>query len=209
MLGPEAPSETADLPWRSAPLAGSQPAPVETSVPRRSAPLAGSRVTVLLVLNSFRGPGRPAFRATANPVLCIGDSCWISSGTDRNAIEMPRAKALGPFNTIGARAGACNRKLACVFRDVDLDGGRAELQPVELGFMRHVRHQGVIADPDRSCDMAGKSVVCGSTLRGDGWRAWVIPEPLAAGAGAVALKAALDLGLPSARAAALSAPVER
>lgn len=203
------PSATAELPWQSAPPVARAPDTADIGVRPAPALAMSSRVTVLLILDTATGPPYRPVRTNANPVLCIGQSCWISAGSDRRAVEMPRIKALGPFNTLGARAGACNRKRACVFRDVDLDGIRAELQPIDLGFLRHIRHQPLAVDPDRSCDLAGNALVCGTTLRGDGWRAWVIPEATAVTAGPIALKAAVDRGLPSARAASLTAPVER
>ena len=57
---------------------------------------------------------------TADPVICAGQSCWVSAGPDHPSTAMPRGKALGPGNTLGRRAAACNQSLTCIFRDVDL-----------------------------------------------------------------------------------------
>ncbi len=81
---------------------------------------AGTRVTILLIMD----PGKTGIRRyglkTADPVLCMGTSCWVSAGPDRSAVEAARGKVLGPGNTLGRRAAACNHSLGCVFRDVDL-----------------------------------------------------------------------------------------
>jgi colicin import membrane protein len=143
---------------------------------------------------------------TADPVLCLGASCWVSAGPDKSAVEAARGKVLGPGNTLGRRAAACNHSLGCVFRDVDLKTDSASLQPIDLRIMRHDRRQPLAVRADRSCDFVGRRLHCATLFRAKDWRAWVIPEALAREAGEGALKEAIERGLPSGRAAALDRP---
>jgi len=154
------------------------------------------RVSVLLIVE----PRRPG-KAT-NPVLCIEKSCYISGGADDDADRVTRDHALGPGNTIGRRAGPCNKQRTCIYRDVYL-GEIASIQPIDLGFWGHKRHDIYSVRPDKSCDVIKGRLFCASPVIGHGYRAWIVPEGIAARAGAEALEAALEEGLPRARSAAL------
>jgi colicin import membrane protein len=155
-------------------------------------------------------PGKTGIRRygvkTADPVVCIGTTCWVSAGPDKSAIEAARGKVLGPGNTLGRRAAACNHSLGCVFRDVDLKSDMASLQPIDLRIMRHDRRQPLAVKTDRSCDFDGRQLYCATLFRAKDWRAWIVPEPLAREVGEAALKAAIERGLPVGRAAALDGP---
>lgn len=166
------------------------PLPVDTN---EHAP---ERVSVLLIVE----PRRPG-KAT-NPVLCIEKSCYISGGADDAADRVTRDHALGPGNTIGRRAGPCNKQRTCIYRNVYL-GQIASIQPVDLGFWGHKRHDIYTVRPDKSCDVIKGRLFCASPVIGHGYRAWIVPEEIAARAGARALEAALAEGLPPARSAAL------
>lgn len=153
------------------------------------------RVTVLLVMK----PGQTGIRRfgnkTADPVLCAGPKCWIGSGNARTARAVTRAMALGPANTMGPRAAACNRHLACVFRDIDLGGPAATIQPIDLRVLRHDRREPLRLAADPSCRLANGAIVCDKLFASRSWRAWVIDEKLAREAGPAALEAALANGL--------------
>lgn len=157
---------------------------------------APERVTVLLIVEPRR------HGKSANPVLCIDKSCYISAGADDDADRMSRVEALGPGNTIGRRAGPCNKQVTCIYRNVYL-GDIASIQPVDLGFWGHKRHDIYTVRPDKSCDVIKGRLFCTSPVIGHGYRAWIVPEKIAARAGAEALEAALEDGLPTARSAAL------
>ncbi len=161
-----------------------------------------TRATILLVMD----PRRRVFAAyppRANPVLCIGQGCYVSGGANAPAQYMPRWSALGPANSIGRRAGPCRNQLTCVFRDVELGGGYGQIQPVDMGLLHHDRREIRGVRPDPTCDLVGGRLFCAEPVVARGYRAWIVPELIATKAGPDALREALALGLPTARAAAL------
>jgi len=166
-----------------------------------------ARVTVLLVMDP-RHRIFPAYPPAANPVLCIGPGCYISGGADAPAEYMPRGSALGPVNSIGRRAGPCRNQLTCVFRDVELGGGYAQIQPVDMGLMHHDRREIRGVRPDPTCDLTGGHLFCAEPVVGKGYRAWIVPEVIATKAGAEALREALAHGLPAARSATIDPAID-
>jgi hypothetical protein len=180
------------------PIAVVEPRPTAPSKPSATLTAHSGRATVLLILEPGDYGIRRFNRTQADPVLCVGTTCWISQGPGTSAKAMPRDRALG--NTLGGRAGACRMKLACVFRDVDLGTGKAPLQPVDLHVLRHDRREVTDASADPSCDVTAGRLLCGSTVRSATYRAWIVPELTAAAAGDAALEAALSGGLSSQRA---------
>ena len=166
------------------------------------ASLLPMRITVLLVIQPRNG-GR--FTHTANPILCIENGCYISGGLQSAADYMPRSKALGPLNSIGRRAGLCQNQLRCAFRDVDLGGTVGFIQPVDMGLLHHDRREVRKAEPDQTCDVTHGRLYCSAPIIAYDYRAWVVPEFVAAKAGAAALEEALEEGLPASRSAWLDA----
>lgn len=166
-------------------------------------------VTILLVMDPGTNGIRRFGKKTADPVICAGASCWASSGPDHPSAAMPRGKALGPGNTLGRRAGACNESLTCIFRDVDLGSNPQALQPIDLRVMRHDRREPLTVAASGRCEVAGTQLYCSDTFKSRTWRAWIVPESLAERAGPGMLKAAVDGGLSSARAADLRATLQQ
>jgi colicin import membrane protein len=158
------------------------------------------RVTVLVVMQPRRH-GFGGRRMTANPVLCVGQECYVSNGAGSPATVMQRARALGPGNTLGRNAGACRNQTTCVFRGIVLSGLMSTIQPVDMGFLRHDRRETRTIEPDRSCDASGGALYCSAPIVSTGYRAWIIPESVADKAGALVLERALDDGLPAGRSA--------
>ena len=159
-----------------------------------------TRVTILLVMD----PRKRIFATyppTANPVLCIGQGCYVSGGAGAPAEYMPRFSALGPANSIGRRAGPCRNQLTCVFRDVELGGGYGQIQPVDMGLLHHDRREIRGVRPDPTCDLISGRLFCAEPTVAKGYRAWIVPENIATKAGAEALREALALGLPTVRSA--------
>lgn len=184
--------------------------PVKDAVPRRA--LADTRpakpperVTILLSIEPGKTGIRRFGKKTADPVLCAGHTCWIAAGTGRAAREVTRGLALGPANTMGRRAAACNRHLTCVFRDVDLDAPSADIQPIDLRILRHDRRKPLRLEADPSCRLVNGALACDKLFVARSWRAWVIDEELARKAGPEALESALKRGLAPAQSAALGA----
>ncbi|MEW5962475.1 MAG: hypothetical protein AB1749_02840, partial [Pseudomonadota bacterium] len=188
---------------------GGEPAASRAARSARSAtdpvapvPPGGERVTVLLRME----PGAKGIRRwskTADAVLCVAESCYVSRGAVAPAEKMPRWQAFGPLTTLFTRAGACSNTLACVFRDVDLEAARALVEPVDLRFIVHDRREAREAEADRTCRVVRSGhLTCERTLYGRGWSAWIVPESVAARAGSGALETAIAAGVP-ARAAEL------
>jgi chemotaxis protein histidine kinase CheA len=187
-------------------LGGPPPAPWDDQLAGDDAAHAGeagllpARVTVLLVVepkeSKFTGMPR-----SPNLVLCVGESCYVSSGAGAPAITMPRWQTLGPANTLGRRAGPCNRHPTCVFRSVELTRNTAWIQPISMGFWHHDRLDIRTVSPDRTCEVAGRQLYCAKPIVAHGYRAWIVPEDTARRAGAAALEEAVESGLPLARSA--------
>lgn len=159
---------------------------------------ASSILTTATVLLKMKpgNTGLRRFKKTADPVLCGRRHCYMSKGFEEKAQRMQRGTTLGPFNTLGQRAGACRQKLICAFRHVDLMDHGILLQPVDLKFMRHDRraYRSVKADP--SCKISAGRLHCANPIKAKSWTAWIVPEHIAAQAGGDALETALQDGLP-------------
>jgi colicin import membrane protein len=149
-----------------------------------------------------RRHGFAGTRRTANPVLCLGRSCYISAGPEDAADLLSRWKTLGPANSIGRRAGPCRNQLTCVFRNVDLGGPSGAIQPIDMGLWHHDRRDIKTVQADRTCEVISRRLFCATPVIGHRYRAWIVPEAVAAKAGPDALEDALEEGLPSARSAA-------
>lgn len=158
------------------------------------------RATLLLALEpGSRGIRR--YEKTADPVICLGNRCYISSGAEDPAREMTRGRALGPGNTLGQRAGACRHSLTCVFRDVDVGGGNVQVQPIDLRLLRHDRREVVTVTPDETCTVTAGRLKCSRGIVAGSYRIWVVPESVARRAGAGALQSVLADGLAQPRTA--------
>jgi colicin import membrane protein len=183
------PSREPDL---SSPFFDEPPATAAATYPQR--------VTVLVIMQPRRH-GFGGRRMTANPVLCVGDSCYVSNGAGAMASVMRRAQALGPGNTLGRNAGVCRNDTTCVYRGVTLPGPMTTIQPVDMGFLRHDRREIRSVEPDGSCATTAGALSCSTPVVASGYRAWIVPEAVAEAAGANGLERVLNEGLPAARSA--------
>lgn len=152
--------------------------------------------TVLLKLKPGN-KGLRRFKKTADPVLCGRRHCYMSLGFEKKAQRMARGATLGPFNTLGRRAGSCRQSVICAFRGVDIMNDGVLLQPVDLKFMRHDRRAYRSLKADSSCRVSGGRLHCANPIVAKTWTAWVVPEHIAVEAGNDALATALTEGLPS------------
>ena len=163
--------------------------------PAGPATVASRHATVLLVLE----PGSRGIRRwnkTADPMLCIGETCYISTGATAAATALTRAKAFGPGVALGSRAGACRNALGCVFRAIKLDHAATSMQPIDLRILRHDRREIREVTADETCRLTRGVLSCRTPVRADTYRAWIVPEDLAELTGPEALAAALGAGLP-------------
>ncbi|MGI9410312.1 MAG: OmpH family outer membrane protein [Hyphomicrobiaceae bacterium] len=154
------------------------------------------RVTILLVMRPGRRSPR-RFARHADPIVCMGSRCYISRGFNADARVLSRRRALGPGNSLGRRSGACRATPLCVFRNVDLDGADALVQPIDIGWLRHDRRSPVRVVGDDTCAIAKGRLSCDEPIETAGYRLWIVPEPVAERAGGAALRRALSTGLRS------------
>jgi hypothetical protein len=189
----------AEVATPNAPVTEAAPSQDQRLLPREAVRNATS-VTVLLVME----PGTTGIRMgsqTADPVICLDQWCYVSTGTETPAKVMSRGATLGPINTLGLRAGACRKSLTCIYRGLDIaayfaaGAKAASLQPVDLRYLHHDRRQAMPLRIDNGCSAQRSEIRCAKALHGKGWTAWIIPENLAVEAGADGLQAALDAGL--------------
>jgi colicin import membrane protein len=163
-----------------------------------------TRFTVLLTME----PGTYGIRRrgpkVADPLLCVREGCYISTGPDSPAVFMPGRMATGIGNTLGARAGACRRSLGCVFRDVDLGPLPALLQPVDLHIFKHDRRPSHLVREDSACRREPGRIFCRHGIYADTYTLWVVPESIALAAGPAALQRAIAEGLGGPRSAELT-----
>lgn len=157
-------------------------------------PQIGTRVAVLLMMTAG-SKGIRRWNKSADPMLCIDDVCYISAGAEAAAKRLPRSTAFGPGVALGSRAGACNNSLGCVFRDIDLAAQSAQLQPIDLRVVRHDRREQSEVRPDETCAVSGGKLECRAGVSSSTWRAWIVPEAVAARAGSAVLEAAVSAGL--------------
>ena len=200
-------------PPAAAAVAPEPPPPAKIKVTRAHAPDVQhedavapdeTRATILLVMEpGTRGIRR--YEKTADPVLCLGQSCYISNGVDRPATATTRGRAFGPGNTLGQRAGACRHSLGCVFRNVDVGHGEIDLQPVDLRILRHDRREVQMVNVDATCAAVAGRLKCSRGVQSRTYRVWIVPESIARRAGDAALLGAVGAGLPDLRSAELDA----
>lgn len=150
----------------------------------------GARVAILLVLN----PGQTEEKRAASkssPVLCLQDTCYISSGSTDPAKVVARADA----TRSGADAGACVGKPHCVFRGVTLAPG-SFIQIVDMGPAKLIRMETIEARADKSCHVSDGTLACEGPITAPDYRMWLVPEAVAEKAGFNELEAAVADELP-------------
>ena len=152
------------------------------------------RFAVLLVME----PGNRGIRRhnkTADPVLCVDDGCYVSNGPEAAAALLPRNKALGFGRTWGARAGACQNSLGCVFRGVEARSLPFHVQPVDMRVIRHDRREMQSVSAGSDCFVVAGRLTCRRPVRSHDYVMWLVPERLAEKLGPAYLDKALADGL--------------
>ena len=199
------PSILATLPSSTQPAATAQRnSETERLAALRQPHRAASRATIMIIMEPGN-KGIRRFEKTADPVLCVKHGCYVSEGAGKPALFKQRNQVLGFTNTLGARAGACQRSLGCAFRDVDLAGSGGFVQPVDMKVLAHDRRESQIVDTDSDCRIEGVRLICRRSLMMAGsYRLWVVPEALADRAGSELLERALREGLSSGQSAELA-----
>ncbi|MDX2202352.1 MAG: hypothetical protein NW223_06370 [Hyphomicrobiaceae bacterium] len=176
--------------------------------PERGEPLASGaralemRVAVLLIM----APGNKGIRRhnkTADPVLCVNDGCYLSSGPDLPARLLPARRVLGFAGVFGERAAACRNHLGCVFRGIAVSEVPLIVQPIDMRVVKHDRRRMQAIEADSACSAEGGRLVCTRGIYAEDYAMWVVPESLARAVGPEGLERALAQGLSGPRSAGL------
>ena len=173
-------------------------APQALAAPAAVAAPPAPRVTILVVLETKSSGTAGGLQRIANPpdpIVCLGDDCYLSSGYETAARRLPRKDALLLKSSSEASASSCKDKTACVFRDVPVARG-AELRLVDLSSASHDNHRPVEVRADVSCAMTDDELTCDEPVTSPDHRIWIVPEVTATKAGAAGLEDALAQGLP-------------
>jgi hypothetical protein len=152
-----------------------------------------TRATLLLVMDE----NFDTTKSTPDPILCLGDTCHVSSGFERAAVNIERKDTKALTNSRAASANSCMGHSACVFRDVPIPED-AIVEVIDLGSPNKFEsHNGYSAEVDRSCKMSSNKILsCEHPLSTSSFRVWIVPEDTAKSAGAAALETAIVEGLP-------------
>ena len=202
---PKPATAPAAMPPAAAPAAAA-PAPVQQAAtkpdivpaakdtaPTSSGDTAPTHVTVLLVLTS-RTAAAPQGKVQSNPIVCAGETCYLSAGNSSPSKAMPRAEAMAAKNAALGLTTACEGKTSCVFRDVTLPPSTS-LQVVDAGFARAEPFAAVDVKPDKTCAITEGDLDCEEPVTAKDYRLWLVPEQLAQSAKAAQIEDALSTGL--------------
>lgn len=171
---------------------------VQANVPAAS-PTAGpkgtittNRATILVVLNQT---GSGEIPKTFDPILCLGEVCYVSTGSETEARRVARKDALSTKSSMATGAGVCAGLPACAFRGIDLPEGTAA-QIVDLGLVRPEQREAIKTKIDLTCTVEDDFLACDRPVTAPDYRIWIVPEAVAAKAGGERIEAALDAELP-------------
>jgi hypothetical protein len=149
-------------------------------------------VTILLTID---GDGTAAAGQSHDPVICFGESCFVSAGLSAAAIKVSKGDVLKLKSTGGVSPDSCKGKVACVYRNVGLEKG-ALLQLIELGSASGDPSRTYLAEPDTSCKSTDGVLICDNPIATPDFRVWVVPEATANSAGSPSIEDAIADGLP-------------
>lgn len=130
-----------------------------------------------------------------HPILCDADGCYVSNGAQAPASYHGFRESLSFTGRLGRGAGECNHSNVCIFRNVDLSGPTAMLQPINLKLVRHDRRAQSEVTIDESCRVIEGRLSCSRPVRTPGYTLWVVPERLASEIGPEMLQGAVIAGL--------------
>jgi colicin import membrane protein len=86
-----------------------------------------------------------------------------------------------------------------VFRNIELTGASAVIQPVDLRILKHDRRAAIEVRIDATCRIERRAIVCNERQSSGDYRISVIPEAIAREGGGSALQATLGRTLATAR----------
>ena len=114
---PPAPVQ-APAPQKADVQAKAEPIPAAPAQPVTESSVPSQHATLLLALEtggtSSKSGSAPAF----DPIICLGDTCFVSAGLNANAVKLAKLDALKLKSTSDASPDSCKGKAGCVFRNV-------------------------------------------------------------------------------------------
>jgi hypothetical protein len=183
-------SESAAAPEKLAAL------PPKTSVappegPRAIPVMERAPATILLVMDIAGN----AVASKPDPIICVENRCWISSGMVAPALGMTRSQAGELKTTAAVSPIGCSGKSGCVFRNVLVDPSkRIEVLTITGDGSRSLGAYTLA--PDDSCRGDGNTLSCANGVTTQNYHIWIVPEAIASEAGAARLESAVAEGLP-------------
>ncbi len=168
---------------------------VEAAKPADTTLALSPHASLLVTLETSGTSNKSAAPPTYDPLICLGDSCYVSAGLNAAAVKLAKTDALKLKTTSEASPDSCKGKVGCVFRDVAVPAG-ALVQVVELGSATQSSVQPVQIQLDTSCKAADGDLNCDSPILTTDFRLWVVPEETARSAGVPAIEEAVADGLP-------------
>lgn len=195
-----APTKTAESTPPPAPpkpdvQANVDPKPAEPTQAPAAAIVPAQHATLLLALETSGASSKSAAAPTFDPMVCLGDSCFISAGLNADAVKLTKVDALKLKSTSDASPDSCKGKVGCVFRNIAVPLG-AQIQVIELGSASHDPLHGSEALLDTTCKMGDSGLNCDNPILTADFKIWLVPEETARTAGVQELEDTLADGLP-------------
>lgn len=188
----EAPAAAATTTAATPPAA----AAVTTPAVAAPAPPAGPTVQASVLLAIETGGASSRSDATAlDPIICVGDSCFLSAGLTADAVKLSKADALKLKSSDDASPDACRGKVGCVFRNVGLTKN-ALIEVIEIGGASAAPARTYAAEPDATCKTSDGALACENPIATADFRLWIVPEATAKTAGPEAIEDAVADSLP-------------
>ncbi|MFT3733254.1 MAG: hypothetical protein QM780_17855 [Hyphomicrobium sp.] len=168
-----------------------KPVPEPPRIVAEAPSLTPTSATVLLVLDPY-GTG---LDIKPDPIICIDNNCWLSSGMTSPSRQMPRNQAVALESTDDQTGESCAGKSGCVYRNVTIDPA-SRIDVIEVGEGGGASVGAYTVGPDKSCRTEGNALLCNNGVATQNFRIWIVPEATAAAAGAASLENAVAEGLP-------------
>ena len=192
------PQKIVEAPAAATTTAATPPAAAAVTAPAVAAPAppAGPTVQASVLLAIETGGASSRSDATAlDPIICVGDSCFLSAGLIADAVKLSKSDALKLKSSDNASPDACRGKVGCVFRNVGLTKN-ALIEVIEIGGASAAPARTYAAEPDATCKTSDGALACENPIATADFRLWIVPEATAKTAGAEAIEDAVADSLP-------------
>ena len=129
------------------------------------------------------------------PIICLGEVCYVSKGLETPARVMARGEALALKSTADAGSDFCQAKSGCVYRDVAVPED-VQISVIDLGQSTGTGAEAFSVSVDTSCKKDEDGLACDNPLITHGFSVWTVPEATAKSLGPALLEDAVADGLP-------------